>query len=232
MGLFPGDDPVVIACLEKWPVLLPHLEAWCGSEDVLRPATSLSGAAEAIDGDVDVVMVGAGWAKPMVAGWIRARPFLGPLAIVVEDEHLLDHREFLPVDRILTAPVDRETIHVTVEDLLLNERSYRYKLEMLELLSRKAELERRLLETELAADIAYQLITEELELMLDRTGMRVVPISSKYRPRSCSNCGLRWDVRVDDTVGFVPLSSFSWKCVGCGELTPNVNPFDRSVARR
>lgn len=99
------------------------------------------------------------------------------------------------------------------------------------LYSEKHQLDAQKTERELNGNPNYQLLLEEIDTWTDQLDVRMTVISSKYRPRRCPNCGLRWDLSVGSTVGFVRLSSFSWKCVDCGHIAPNINPFGRSVAR-
>lgn len=230
MGIPSSDESTTIVVIELEPEIVGYLRDWRDIDDEIRMVDSIDDVHDALDMSVDIVIAGNDVARPMTANLVRAKPYLGPLAMVIDDPEF--ELEELPVDLYIETPISSERIIEATEKLLLRVRSSTYERELLSLISEQLAKEDEKHPIELESDPGYQLLLDEIADRLERLDIEVTNISSKYRPPACSNCGLRWDRKVGDTVGFVRISSFSWRCVECGEVVPNVNPFDRSVARR
>lgn len=138
----------------------------------------------------------------------------------------------LPVDDYLTKPVFEEDLQRTVEEILYRQVGGADRRELLALLSRKIALEAEIPASKLSKEPEYRKLTHRIALAEDRLDLRPTPETSKHRPEACPECDLRWDVRVDETVGYVNMGSRVWKCTRCGHVVNLPSPTDRRVARR
>lgn len=229
MGIFPEDDPVTIVCLEHDQAISNHLTEWCDSDDDLRAVSDVKSALNELDNSVDVVVVGPQLSDVRVASAIRAHPYFGRLMMVAETVD--DEQESQHIDIVLEQPVSREDIHQVIEKLVIASRRSQYEQTILDLLTEKIYLDETEPTTVLNDHDRYQQLIEMITTRLERLNVRVVPTTSKYRPSTCPQCGIRWDLRVGSTTGYHRISSYSWKCSSCGEVVPNINSFDRAVAK-
>lgn len=227
MPVFSAGEPVILVCLASDRRVSRQVTSWCDQQDTSRQTASLQAAADALDQAVDLLVIGPNFATKETIRWVRGVPYFGPILGVSDDETLVEETR---IEATVPPSSPARVLHETIEDVLLEARTERYAMEVLVLLTRKRTLEDDLLTHGLEDNRKYTRIREELDARLDRLGVDITPISSKYRPDDCSNCGLVWDRAVDEFVGFEHISSFTWKCRRCGEVVPGRAPFDRSVA--
>ncbi len=227
MPVFSAGEPVTLVCLASDRRVCRQVEAWCDKSDSCRQPASLQAAADALDQAADLFVIGPKFATKESIRWIRGVPYFGPILAVSDDETFLEETR---IEAVVPPSRSDGELQETIEEVLLEARTERYAMEVLVLLTRKRALEDDLLSHGLDNDRKYARIREELDARLNRLGVDISPISSKYRPDACSNCGLVWDRAVDEFVGFEQISSFTWKCRRCGEVVPGRAPFDRSVA--
>ena len=138
----------------------------------------------------------------------------------------------MPVDDYLTKPVFQEDLQRSVEEILFRQVGGSDRRELLALVSRKIALEREIGEEELAGESEYRKMKRRIRLAEERLDIHPVSDTSKHRPSACPECDLRWDVRVEGTVGYVEMGSRVWKCTRCGHVANLADPSDRRVARR
>lgn len=227
---FSGTDPFTVVVFEAEPELSPDVAEWCGDQNEVRSAHDVEEMVARLDSSVDSVIIGLDYATPEIAEWVRSLPYFGPLAMVVDNPRF--DRDTVPANFYLHEPLSADRVHTALDTMLTYARGDQFNLELLGLLSDKAQFERDRTEPELSTNLRYQTVLEEIEALRERLDPEITTVSSKHRPTRCSHCKLRWDLSVDGTVGFIPMGSFSWRCVRCDETTTGVNPFDRSVARR
>lgn len=70
------------------------------------------------------------------------------------------------------------------------------------------------------------------ETVRETLGLDLVDSSSKYRPDTCPDCGIRWDVVINGTAGFDRIASFVWKCEKCSRIVDVPMTSNRTVAKR
>lgn len=138
----------------------------------------------------------------------------------------------LPIDEYITKPVEREQLLRTVEELVLRTGIDVTKRQLLAAISRRIVLERDQYDINPDSNEEYQSLLRKISKLESRLEVNPQEISSQYRPDACPSCHLRWDVAVDEVVGFVPLASHVWECEKCGEVVHYRHSEDRSVARR
>lgn len=226
--------PPTVLVVEDERGLANLYSIWLSEFYDVRTAYDGLEALELLDDDVDVVLLDRRLPEMMgtaVLREIRDRGYDCQVSLVTAvppDEEIAD----LPIDDYLTKPIEHERIKEAVDELLLRSNEDTGKQELLGLISRKIALEQEHGQDNLEDSQKYTRLTQRIEELLDRLDVTSQRISSKYRPTACPNCGLRWDVNIEDTVGFIPLSSYAWKCIQCGEVVRISGPNDRRIARR
>lgn len=138
----------------------------------------------------------------------------------------------LPIDEYITKPVERERLLESVEELVLRAGVDVTKRQLLAAISRRIVLEGDRRDIDPDSNEEYQALLRKISELESRLDVSPQEISSQYRPEACPSCHLRWDVAVDEVVGFVPLASHVWKCEKCGEVVHHRHSEDRRVARR
>lgn len=138
----------------------------------------------------------------------------------------------LPIDEYITKPVEREQLLRSVEELVLRTDVDVTKQQLLAAISRRIVLEREQQDINSGSNEEYQSLLRNISELESRLEVSPQEISSQYRPDACPSCHLRWDVAVDEVVGFVPLAAHVWKCEKCGEVVHHRHSEDQRVARR
>lgn len=200
----------------------------------VKVAHSGDEALEMIDHNLDIAFLDRrldDWSGDELVNVIRERQIDCGIVMVTAVEADLDIVD-LPVDDYLTKPVFAEDLQRSVEEILYRQVGGADRRELLALLSRKIALEAEIPESELSQEPEYWKLNRRIALAEDRLDLRPVAETSKHRPEACPGCELRWDVRVDGTVGYVEMGTRVWKCTRCGHVANLPDPSDRKVARR
>jgi len=191
-------------------------------------------ALEMIDHNIDVAFLDRkldDWSGDELVNVIHEREVDCGIVMVTAVEPDLDIVD-LPVDDYLTKPIFAEDLQRSVEEILFRQVGGADRRELLALVSRKIALESEIPRSELAGEPEYVKLNRRIALAEDRLDLRPVAETSKHRPKACPDCELRWDVRVDGTVGYVEMGTRVWKCTRCGYVANLPDPSDRRVARR
>ena len=206
-------------------------------EDTYTVRTAYNGeeALELIDHDVDIALLDRRldkWTGDQLLNVIRERDIdcqVAMVTAVIPDFDIVD----IPIDDYVTKPVSRDGLLETVEELILRAESDIDQQELLALISRRITLEREKSASELEASDEYSRLERQIELAKDCLDYDTAELgSNKTKPDSCPQCGLRWDLSVDDTIGFLELGSYVWKCIQCGSIEKSPDPSHRRVSRR
>jgi len=228
-----NTDPVV-AVVEDDPDLAELYAAYLEPACAVRVAETGEAALSALDEAVDVVVLDRDlgeWHGDDIVAVVRERDLDCAIAMVTGVEPAFDIVD-LPVDDYLTKPVTKEDLRRTVEELLYRLVGGSDRQELLALVSRRLALEARYDDRRLEREPAYETLRRRIRLAEEGLDLAAEPNPSKHRPDACPECGLRWDVRVDETVGYVHIGARVWKCRGCGRVVNLPDPSDRRVARR
>lgn len=207
---------------------------WLSDTYDVRTADDGASAVEALDDEVDVVLLDRRLpdrSGDEVLETITDEGYDCNVAMVSAVDPDFDIVDF-HIDDYVTKPVEREALLGTVEDLLLRGQIEDARQELLGLISRRIALEREKRPGELDDSPAYRRLVDRIEKMREHLDGDTTEMSSVHRPEACPSCDLRWDINVDGVVGFVPLAARVWKCTNCGEVVMKPDPTDRSVARR
>lgn len=206
---------------------------WLAGDHDVETAHTGREAVEKLDDAVDVVILDR--RLPDIRGrkvleLIEDRGLDCMVTIVsaVEPEFEIAH---FPIDEYLLKPVERESLRSTVNELSLRSTVDITRRELLALHSRKIVLENETDREELESTREYGELRQKIRML--ETELEVSPqsISSRYRPESCPECDLRWNLDLEGTVGFVSMASRVWKCVECGRVVHKPDPSNRSVTR-
>lgn len=234
MGRSQGDSDPVVLVVEDEPNLAELYAAYLNSACEVHVAGTGDEALELIDDNLDVALLDRRlpeWQGDELVNVIHERHVDCGIVMVTAVEPDLDIAD-LPVDDYLTKPVSRDELRETVEEILFRLVGGDDRREFLALLSRKLALEAQFDEDELRERSEYAKLTRRIALAEDRLDLHPVSQPSKHRPDACPACGLRWDVLVDGTAGYVVIGSRVWKCVQCGNIESAPAPQDRFVFRR
>lgn len=219
----PGGDRPVVLIVEDEQNLADLYAEYLKDEYEIRVSYTGEQALEHIDNDVDVALLDRNlehWTGDELLTVIQDRKIHCQTAMVTAvypDFDIVD----LSIDTYLTKPVSRAELRETVEELLLWQLTDIDQQELLALISRKIALEREKTDRELERSDGYSKLKQRIKLASDRLDLgsnSIENTSNKYRPSVCRQCDLRWDVSVDNTVGFLKLGSAVWKCVRCGNI--------------
>lgn len=228
-----ADDPVVLVVDDEVSVADLYT-AYLADEYDVRTAYSGEDALELLTRDVDVALLDrrlVEWSGDELVTVIKDRQLDCQIALVTAVEPDFDIVD-LAIDTYIQKPVTQEDLLDTVEELLLWRHSPKDAQELLALVSRKLVLEQEKSRSELQTSTRYAKLERRIEFAENRLHLRLGDAGSKFRPPKCGRCGMRWDVSVGDTVGFIQLSSYVWKCTQCGNVEKNTDPHDRHIARR
>lgn len=229
-----GDDRPVVLIVEDERELADLYASFVDDACRVRVAYDGDEAVELIDHDIDIAFLDRklhDWSGDELVNVIRERGVdcgIVMVTAVTPDVDIVD----LPVDDYLTKPIFPEDLQEAVEETLFRLVGGDDRREFLALLSRKIALENELTRDRLENAVEYQKLQRRIALAEDRLDLTTIPATSKHRPEACSECDLRWDVRVDGAVGYVEIGSRVWKCRGCGAVENLPAPTDRHVARR
>lgn len=205
-------------------------------QDTYTVKTAYTGeeALDLLDDTIDVVLLDRrlkNWTGSQLLGVIQERRLECQIAMVTAVIPDFDIAG-LAIDEYVTKSVTREELLTLVEELLLRRESDITQQELLALISRKRVLENEKSDEELAASDEYAKLERRIEIATDRLNIDPQHISAnKHRPESCPDCDLRWDVSIGNTVGFLKLGAYIWKCTGCGTTTKIPDPSNRRVTR-
>lgn len=206
-------------------------------EDAYAVRTAYTGeeALELLDDDVDIALLDRRldkWSGDQLLNVIHERNIdcqVAMVTAVIPDFEIVD----LPIDEYLTKPISREDLLETVEELLLRAESDIDQQELLSLISRRIALENEKPAAELAASDEYTQLKQRIEVATDHLDFDPEQLgASKARPDSCPQCNLRWDLSIGDTIGFLKLGAYVWKCAKCGSIEKVPDPSNRRVTRR
>lgn len=236
-GSDPDSEPVpaTILLVEDERHLADLYTAYL--EDIYTVRTAYTGeeALELIDHDVDIALLDRRlnkWTGDQLLNVIRERNIdcqVAMVTAVIPDFDIVD----IPIDEYVTKPISRDGLLDTVEELLLRAESDIDQQELLSLISRRITLEQEKSASELEASDEYSQLTRRIKVATDCLDSETEQLgSNKAKPDSCPQCGLRWDLSVDDTTGFLKLGSYVWKCIQCGSIEKTPDPSHRRVSRR
>lgn len=229
-----SHSDATVLVVEDEPGLAQLYSMWLSEFYQVRTAYSATEALEQFDDSVDVILVDRrmpGRSGDELIAHIRAHDYDVKIAVVSGVEPEIEIAD-MAIDEYLTKPVNRERVETAVDELLLRSEKGATQQQLLSLVSRKMVLEERYRQDELEESTEYQRLLERIEDLTGDEPVSIHRISSKFRPKACPECDLRWDVTVDGTVGFLGLGSHVWKCAECGHVVHYTDPFDRRVARR
>lgn len=233
-GATDADDAVVLI-VEDERGLADLYSAFL--EDIYTVRTAYTGeqALELLDETIDVVLLDRRlkeWSGDQLLGVIQDRNLDCKIAMVTAVIPDFDIAE-LAIDEYLTKSVTREDLRDLVAELLLRAETDITHQELLALISRKIALENEKSTADLSASDEYAKLTHRIDIATDELNIRPEETgTNKHRPDSCQQCDLRWDLSVGDTIGFLKLGAYVWKCTGCGSVTKIPDPSNRRVTRR
>lgn len=225
------DSKVVI--VEDEESLAELYSDWLIEDHEVITTNTVDGAVDSLDDSVDVVILdrrlpsGSG---QHVLEYIQGKELDCLVAMVTAVKPELDIVD-LPIDDYLVKPIDRTVLQSTVEELLLRSTVAVTRQELLALLSRKIALEEENHPDELAEAQEYQGLCRHIDFLKRELGVSPQHISSRHRPDVCPDCGLRWNIDLEGTVGFVSMAARVWKCADCGRVVHKPDPSQRSVTR-
>ena len=167
-GMSATDEPVVLV-VEDEPDVGETYELWLAGDYEVRRAATGTGALEALDEDVDVVLLDRmlpGMSGEEVLSELRDRGHDVQVAMVTAVDPDFDIVE-MGFDAYVTKPPTRETLLETITDLLeRRERTDRVR-EYRALLSKRAALEGGKSGTELVESDAYDELEERIAALED-----------------------------------------------------------------
>lgn len=208
-------------------------EAWLSEEHEVITTHTVDDGIAALDASVDVVVLdrrlpnGSG---KHVLDHIQNQGLDCMVTMVTAFQPEFEIAQ-LPIDDYLVKPIERDELLSTVNELSLRSSVTVTRQELLALLSRKIALEEENHPDDLKEASEYQQLQQKIEVLNDKLGISPQDISSRHRPDACTGCGLRWNIDLDGTVGFISLASRVWKCTNCGRVIDKPDPSNRSVTR-
>lgn len=160
-----GPDPATVLVVDDNRPLVDLYAAWVADTFRVRTAYGGQEALEQLDDTVDVVLLDR--RMPELSGdevlaHIRARTLDTRVALVTAVDPDVDVLE-LGFDMYITKPVDRDTLHETVETLLRRSSYSERVREYFTLVEKKAALEATNGDAELAESAEYRSIGAEVE---------------------------------------------------------------------
>lgn len=231
----PETEIPTVLIVEDERGLADLYTAYLDNEYAVRTAYTGEEALELLDDTIDIALLDRRldkWSGDQILSVIQERDIDCQVAMVtaiIADFEIVD----LPIDEYLTKPVSREGLLETVEELLLRADADIDQQELLSLISRRIALEKEKSAAELAANDEYAQLKRQIEIATDRLEYDPEQLgSNKTRPDSCPQCNLRWDLSIGDTIGFLKLGAFVWKCTQCGSIEKVPDPSNRRVTRR
>lgn len=230
----PADPRPVVLIVEDEAELATLYASYIDDACRVRVAETGERALERIDHNIDVAFLDRrldDWSGDELVNVIHERNIDCGIVMVTAVEPDLDIVD-MPVDDYLTKPVFEEDFQRSVEEILYRQVGGNDRRELLALVSRRVALEDQIEMSELEARPEYHKLKRRIRLAQERLDLHPVSEQSKHRPEACPDCDLRWDVRVDGTVGYVEMGSRVWKCTRCGHVADLPDPSDRRVARR
>jgi DNA-binding response OmpR family regulator len=229
-GELTGADVLIV---EDEEPLADLYEAWLAADhDVTTVYTGREAVAE-LDPATDVVILDR--RLPDTSGrrileYVEEQALDCMITIVsaVEPEFEVAH---FPIDEYLVKPIEREELQATVEELRLRSQVDVTRRDLLALYSRKLVLETESTGEDLRSSREYRALGQAIDVLESKLGVSPQEISSNHRPDACPECGLRWNLDLEGTVGFVSMASRVWKCVECGRVVHRPDPTNQSVTR-
>ena len=206
-------------------------------EDACTVRTAYTGeqALELLDDDVDIALLDRrldAWSGDRLLSVIQERNIdcqVAMVTAVIPDFEIAS----LPIDEYLVKPISRDKLRETVEELLLRADSDIDQQELLSLISRRIALENEKPVADLEVSDEYAQLKQRIELAKSRLNLDAEQLGShKTRPDSCPQCGMRWDIGVGDTIGYLKIGAYVWKCTQCGSIEKVPDPSNRRVTRR
>ena len=232
-GTNKPDAPVVLI-VEDERGLADLYTAYLKDTYTVRTAYTGEQALELLDDDVDVALLDRRlktWSGDQLLRVIRDRNLDCKVAMVTAVAPDFDVAN-LAVDEYLVKSVLREELLEVVEELLLRAESTVDKQELLALISRKIALENEKPMAELEANDEYTKLERQIAIAKDNLDLDPEEVgSTKHQPDMCPQCDLRWDFSVGDTIGFLKLGAYVWKCTRCGNIEKIQDPSNRRVSR-
>lgn len=207
---------------------------WLSEDHEIVTVCDATSAVESLDDSVDIVLLDRRLpdrSGDRVLEHIQSRELGCMVAMVTAVKPDFEVAQ-LPIDDYLVKPIDRKELRSTVDELLLRSTVNITRRELLALLSRKIALEDENHPAELEDAQEYRELRRKIRLLKSELAVSPQDISSRHRPDSCPECGLRWNLELEGTVGFVNMASRVWKCVECGCVVNKPDPSNRSVTRR
>lgn len=229
------SDPPVVLIVEDETELADLYTTFLEETYTVRTAYTGEQALKLLDDAVDVALLDRrlqSWSGDQLLGVIQDRQIDCQVAMVTAVAPDFDIAG-LPIDAYLTKSVSRSELLEMVEELLLRAEADVDQQELLALISRKISLESTKSEIDLQESDEYRKLERRIEIATDRLDIDPAQVgSNKHRPDSCPQCDLRWDLSVGDTIGFIELGSYVWKCTRCGGIERVPSPSNRRVSRR
>lgn len=205
-------------------------------EDTYDVRTAYTGeqALALLDDDVDVALIDRrlkDWSGDQLLEVIQDRGIDCQVALVTAVVPDFDIAE-LAIDDYLMKSVSRDDLRELVEELLLRATTDINQQELLSLISRKIVLEGEKPPSELEESDEYAKLERQIEIAKDSLQLHPEQVgTNKHRPDSCPQCNLRWDLSVGNTLGFLKLGAYVWKCTQCGSVERVPDPSNRRVTR-
>lgn len=226
-------DPTVLIVEDKRS-LADLYALWLNDGYAVETAYTGSQALDLLDDSIDIVLLDRRLpdsSGKQILREIQNRESEYQVAMVSAVQPSIDIAD-LPIDEYITKPVEREQLLESVAELTLRTAANSTKQQLLAAISRRITLEQDQHEINLDENSEYQSLLREIEQLESDLEVSPHEIGSRHRPDACPECDLRWDVAVDEVVGFVPLAAHVWKCELCGEVVGHRDPEDRHIARR
>lgn len=227
------DAPVVLV-VEDERDLADLYTAFLTDTYTVRTAYTGEQALALLDDDVDVALIDRrlkDWSGDELLEVIQDRGIDCQVALVTAVAPDFDIAA-LAIDDYLMKSVSREELLELVEELLLRAASDVDQQELLSLISRKIVLEGEKPPSDLEESDEYTKLERRIEMAKDSLQIHPEQVgTNKHRPDTCPQCDLRWDLSVGNTLGFLKLGAFVWKCTQCGSVEKVPDPSNRRVTR-
>lgn len=222
-----ATSPVVLI-VEDEPELAEVYEDYISEACDVRVATTGDEALSLIDRNVDVALLDRKLGElsgDELVHVIRERQIDCGIVMVTAVQPDVDIVG-LPVDDYLTKPAFEEDLKAAIEEILFRQVGGADRQELLALISRRIALESQFDPGELAGKLEFQKLERRIAIAEERLDLTAVADPDEDRPAACPECGLRWDVRIDDsdTAGYVDIGTWAWKCRGCGNVANQAGP--------
>ena len=232
----PLEELPIILIVEDNPDLADVFRSALEDEYTVRVADTGEQALTELYNDIDIVLLDReleDWSGEELLNVIENRRLDCGIIMTTSEQPDFDIVN-LNIDKLLQKPIYLEDLREAIEELLLWSCTGVDRQGLLALISRKIALEQEKTDAELEESQKYSKLEQRIKIATTHLDLDTEAISStesKYRPSTCTQCDLCWDVSVGETVGFLKLGSSVWKCTNCGHIQKYHGPGESRLIR-